>query len=229
MVVAGGASACLTTVLILEASGSIDGQRRALPRSVASRFTRHEFSNRLHWRKLLSNPGVCLISSKEVSFSRLILRACSAIHGLEDASSDNASRAVHGLLLIEEASHVLGSKRVRSELRRLLEKAFRKGWCVWLSVQRPTALAVDEIEVVDLLALLGNRVILSLEDDKELALLETAFWREGVAADGVHELLGHLRTAPEGVALFRGSSGDKLLAPILVTIPTSLNFVRHPM
>jgi hypothetical protein len=219
LVVAGGASACLTTVLILEACGSIDGQRRALPRSVASRFTRHEFSNRLHWRQLLSNPGVRLIRSKANSFSRLILRACSAIQDLEDSSSDNASQAVHGLLLIEEASLVLGSKRVRRALRRLLEKACRKGWCVWLSVQRPTALALDETEVLDLLAMLGNRVILSLEDDKEIALLETAFWREGAAADGVHELLGHLRTAPEGVALLRGSSGDKLLAPILVTIP----------
>ncbi len=219
LVVAGGASTCLTTVLILDASGSIDGQRRALPRSVASRFTRHEFSNRLHWRQLLSNSGVRLIRSKEDSFSRLILRACSAIQDLEDSSSDNASQAVHGLLLIEEASDVPGSKRVRRELRRLLEKACRKGWCVWLSVQRPTALALDETEVLDLLAMLGNRVILSLEDDKEIALLETAFWREGAAADGVQELLGHLRTAPEGVALLRGSSGDKLLAPILVTIP----------
>jgi hypothetical protein len=219
LVVAGGASAFLKTVLILDASGSIDGKRRALPRSVASRFTTHEFSNRLHWRKLLSNPGVHLITSKGDSFSRLVLRACSAIQGLKDASSDNAPRAVYGLLLIEEAGDILGNERIRSELRRLLEQAFRKRWCVWLSLQRPTSIALGETEVLDLLALLGNRVILRLEDDKELALLESAFWRDGVATDGVHELLGQLRTAPEGVALFRGSSGDKLLAPILVTIP----------
>jgi hypothetical protein len=130
--------------------------------------------------------------------------------------------------LIEEANDAWGSaesqrrERLRA-LEALLNKAWRKGWCVWLSTQSPEHLGVDILGAERVLGMLKNRVIHSIDGNKaQMEVLRKVWTSEGLSSADLQYIEMNLREMPPWSAIIRGMSREagksKELRPILAKI-----------
>jgi hypothetical protein len=115
----------------------------------------------------------------EVSADQLpiLFDACLSEIDKSTENEGNARRVVNSFLLVEEANDALGRgderKRIVDRLEDILAKAYRKGWCVWLSTQKPSHLGYDDDSSIRILRLLKYRILHAVEP-VDAALLKTA-------------------------------------------------------
>ena len=130
--------------------------------------------------------------------------------------------------MIEEANDAWGAseserqRRLRA-MEGLLNKAWRKGWCIWLSTQSPSHLGYDKQSALRMLGLLGNRVIHDLGNDRGgIDSLLSSFHNEGMSASDLAYAAASLESMGQGVALVRGTTRDggkvSALRPVLAKI-----------
>jgi hypothetical protein len=129
-----------------------------------------------------------------------------------DATQDGASRLIHSLLLVEESFDAFGTSVSdrQDRFRRLvqfLNKAYRKGWCLWLSLQLPSTLGLDSGGAADMLKLLRNRLIGRISDNAERELLKRVFADEGHSVSELEGLVRNLPTLAPGALFCRGVVG----------------------
>lgn len=93
----------------------------------------------------------------------------------------NTPRPVHRLLLVEEAGDLVSQLR-DGDLLGFVNKAFRKGWCVWLSAQFPSQLGHGRDAANQVISSLQNRLLHRIKDATQRDLL-----LEGLESAGVED------------------------------------------
>jgi len=112
------------------------------------------------------------------------------------------------MLIVEEVGDALGSSPDVIEknvilLKQVLSKAYRKGWCIWLSTQRPSQLGHDDQSASDVLGLLHNRIIGKIRNRQEVDVIIKTFHDEGYSEEDLKDLPDTLRDLPIGSAIGR--------------------------
>jgi hypothetical protein len=221
VVIASGATKHLGTVIILDASLGI--------RDMSSVFEKDGNSLR---RELLSKPGQVdavrilhgsgsvLVECKRDAFPSLVSSFLSAVQAEPDVAGVGSDRKLKGLLLIEEAADGIRTDGDVEQIRQTLDKAYRKGWSIWFSLQRPSGLGKSRARAAEILGLLGNRIILRIDNEEELRIVADTFRSEGVGESAINAISTSLRTFHrKGQSFCRGVKADgEFLPPVPVQI-----------
>ena len=138
-------------------------------------------------------------------------------------NSGNEPRAVIGLLLVEEANDALGDgadreKRVR-RLEALLNKAFRQGWCIWLSTQQLRHLGYDKESALRVARLLRNRII-HIPEQSDVDLIRNML--SDVPPHQLRNKVDLLVNCKRGLALMQWTdmteSANRTLPPVMTSV-----------
>ena len=135
----------------------------------------------------------------------------------------NDDRVVTSLLLVEEANDAFGKngerRRIIGRFEEILNKAYRKGWCIWISTQHPSHLGYDDASALKILRLLQTRIVHQLELG-DIPLLKDCL--KEVAPAQLRDKLDRLTQLKKGVALIHGTSRADgqvvILPPVIASI-----------
>jgi len=116
-------------------------------------------------RGLADMEGIVVLEANKRDIADVFAAFMDDIEKVGDATVGYQPRKVNKMLLVEEAGQVLGSDGKQKEnairLPQLLDEAYRKGWCIWLSAQHPSSIAPNKEVSVQLLKKLKNRIIMA--------------------------------------------------------------------
>lgn len=168
----------LDRAIILDASKSVSGKQAVLPFEAASQLrivSIHETKRPKLSASLdscFSRKGIFLVEMAPQDFSIVAEHLIDAILRQADGTSANADRRIQSLLLIEEANDAFGNdhqtrQRLVGAFSALLNKASRKGWCIWVSTQYPSHLGYDNDSALATLRGLHNRIVHYIDKPEE--------------------------------------------------------------
>lgn len=235
LVLVAGAAKAVRTVLIVDSTKGIASKLSSLNSEVGQPVERFSFADGASAESMektisdcISRRGIYLLEPDTSILPRLVDIIVSCIEGSSDETTGNRSREVAGFLLIEEANDAWGSvegerqERIRA-MEALLNKAWRKGWCIWLSTQSPSHLGFDGLSVMANLRLLRNRIIHDLGNDKgAVESLVQAFANEGMSRSDLAYVEASLNSMPPWSAILRGTSREggkaSALRPVLLKL-----------
>lgn len=226
LVVASEAAEYFKTVVILDASGGVESKVDTLPPGAVTKLQKRKLkpSDDLEMNQILADDGALyLLKPTKTDLPVVFAKLMRKIEALPDSTSGNELRKVVRLLLIEEAEDALGVvpdeiKKSVVLLRQLLNKAQRKGWCIWLSTQRPTSLGYDDKSAGEVLALLHNRIISRITKKNEIDLIVEAYRNERYPEKDLQYLSSTLAELPTGTAVCRAvevQAGKERNLPLL--------------
>jgi hypothetical protein len=221
LVLASEALKHLKTVVVFDPTGGIESKVDVLPPHARAKLTTAVVSVEADDSEvldLLSSEGLTFLKCEQrnspAAFSKLI----SAILSSADPTSSNTQRRVTRLLIVEEAGDALGDapgdtgRNNVQQLMQLLNKAWRKGWCIWISTQRPTSLGYDEASAIKVLSMLGNRIISRIRNSVEVDLIVRTFRDEKYGETELEELASTLSQLPTGSAVCRATEKAESLS-----------------
>ncbi len=154
-----------------------------------------------------SRNGISVIEADKSMFQNMF-DACITKVDASAGNVGNTPRVLEGMLLVEEANDAFGSDDARRKrvdnLERVLTKAWRKGWCIWLSTQHPSDVGYDNASVSRILRALQNRIFHQL-DESDVALASSLLSDDDEAAKKFEVLLTHMK---KWTAIVRGTFND---------------------
>ena len=140
-----------------------------------------------------------------------------------DTTKGNDSRVIKNLLLVEEANDVFGvgdrRKQIVSRLESVLNKAYRWGWCIWLSTQRFIHLGHDRNSASNIFQLLQNKIIHQC-DAENVSLIQENMKEDN--PERLQEKLGGVTALELGVAFIRGTSRVNVKTTFLPPVITKI-------
>jgi hypothetical protein len=206
----------LKRILIIdsEQSHSIRDKAASFPEELKSRINYVTIGTEDSVDKITSTIKACaegchVIEANADKLAQLFNICLGEIEGSE-GNQGNANRVVTNLLLVEEANDAFGKngerRRIISRLEDTLNKAYRKGWCIWISTQHPAHLGYDDASAKRIFDLLQTRIIHQLEV-ADISLLKD-FLKDTIKADSkrLNDKLDQLVELKKGVAFIHGSS-----------------------
>jgi hypothetical protein len=212
LVLAAEASSILARVIILDSSGSVSGKRETLPSPFADsletiRVTMETIGGNL--KDLILAPGNRLLELRVDDMPLAFQTIASTIEDSPDATIGNREREVQSLLLIEEAAGIFGAtsseRAVAAErLIKLLSLAYRKGWCIALSAQRPSMLGPNKKTQRRVLSHFGNRFIGVMTNREEVEILADVFQSDHHEGPEIDYFKRHVGRLTPGSILLRG-------------------------
>ncbi len=118
----------------------------------------------------------CFVIETPANMLPQVLEACLNEIASSTTKIGDAEREVDSLLLVEEANDAIGKdesqrRRIVGRLDDILNKAYRFGWCIWLSTQRPSHLGYDNVSALKILTSLKNKILHQL-DATDIPLIE---------------------------------------------------------
>jgi hypothetical protein len=197
----------LESVIILDGSASVSSKLSAVPEAFRSRLVRVQVANTDRLKgdvlRIMHKPGCYLVESDAASFESVVAAFLDEITALPDNTSDNSPRKLKGFLLIEEALDGFGGSQRKlgkqfDKLGKVLDKAWRKGWSLWLSTQRPESFPPK------ILAQLENRIIYKLANTGARQLVVNAFDAEDLSPRDAVALDRQLASLPDHTPICRG-------------------------
>lgn len=211
LVIASEAAEFLKTVIIVDASGGIDSKAGALSEELRNKLNSIELSAKNADTKIgsiINEEGFFLVKAMKSDLPTIFSEIMKHIDQSADPTSNNESRKINKLLIVEEAGDALGTTpdEVRTnvtQLSHLLTKAWRKGWCIWLSTQRPSSLGYDKESAISILTLLQNRVVSNLKNENEIGILLDVFRSEGYSEDKLESIKSSVKDLQLGEAICR--------------------------
>ncbi|HEV3049706.1 MAG TPA: hypothetical protein VGX50_05320 [Longimicrobium sp.] len=240
LVLASEAAAFLETLVVLDSSGGIAGKLDTLPDVWRSNLHRFRFDAPPERDALASavlGKGMRLVETTVELMPQVFQEIVAVIESSPDPTTGNKERVIRYLLLVEEAAGVFGKSKGEQEaasarLIQLLSIAFRKGWCVWLSLQRPSMLGRDAKTRKRVLGYLGNRLVGVQKSADEVELLASVFKDEGHTSAEIEYFRRQVGRLTTGSALVRGceilASKEKSYLPILKTRMRLMDSVPAP-
>jgi hypothetical protein len=220
LVLATEADKVLTSVVILD-SGGVRDKVKALPEDIADRFQwlkTDSASARMDINKLADMEGIVVLEANKRDIADVFAAFMDEVEKVEDATPGYQPRKITKMLLVEEAGQVLGSDGKQKEnairLPQLLDEAYRKGWCIWLSAQHPSSIAPNKDVSVQLLKKLKNRLILA--QTTEVDTIVEVFKQEKPFTP---EDESYLRSTVGGLALGEAICRGVELSPNEVRLP----------
>ena len=217
-------------VFILDASDAIGQNYSESIKLHKTAFTQLtiESSKQLE-RKLsehVNTRGLIVIDCKEFGLPRTLDGMMKFALGPGGVAQGIDGRRIEHAMLVEEAHSAWEAQGKTSierakEFNGFLNQAYRKGWSVWLSTQRPQLIGPDSATSEILLKSLRNKVIHgALAEDK--SLLSANLERAGGAKSDVEYFDANIGKAGRGKAILLGMSGfnaNDILPPLLVSVP----------
>lgn len=207
-------------------SSSIREKDGDFPELVRSNITYHEFSPKpstdeiaTTLDKAFSAQGINVLEAPDSLLPKIFDQCLNRIER-EKTNTGNKPRSLKGLLLVEEANDALGKDEDRQDrvqhLERVLTKASRKGWCIWLSTQHPSDVGYDNQSVSRILRALNNRIVHQI--DKDDVSIVAALLHD-------HSDNGRidLTRMPKGTAVVQGTKNDE---GQMRTLPSVLTLIR---
>jgi hypothetical protein len=170
-------------------------------------------------------------SKKTDSLGEVIERAIDVIEDENDLVKGNHPRDIQHILIVEELGDAWAGKRAKAQdrskkLQRFLEKAWRKGWCVWLSTQRISELGPDEESARETLELVKNLIVHGVTAKEEAVLLDILRDEDHATSD-IQYVQQQIRNRVQGVAMVRAVARDgkdaRPLPPVYIAVPKLQN------
>jgi hypothetical protein len=218
LVLASEAVKYLKTVVLFDPTGGIDSKLNVLPsaaNALIKKVTLSDEKSNDEILEQLSVDGLLLTTCPQAQAAAIFSNIMSALLSIPDPVSSNAPRKVSRLLMVEEAGDLLGDANRSNvqQLIQLLTKAWRKGWCIWISTQQPTSLGYDQGTRSKILSLLQNRILARLHSIAERELVSNSF-RDEQYKESELEDLGLLNQLSPGTAICRAMDRGESL-PLL--------------
>jgi hypothetical protein len=215
LVIASEADKALKLVVVLDASGGVNSKADTLPKATADRLKTVEVRSADtvdDIRQVLGSEGFYFMTTTKDELPQVFSTLMTLIETSSDQTASNEPRKVTKMLMVEEAGDAFGNNpdAVRESVTRLaqvLTKAYRKGWCVWLSTQYPSSLGYDVDSAARVLSLLQNRVVSAIKPKGQIDILVNVFRNEGHSETELG-VLQELPMLPRGVAVCRAVSID---------------------
>jgi hypothetical protein len=211
----------LKGVVVFDPTGGIESKMGVLPPDARAKLKIVELVGTETESELLdfmSTDALVFLKCEQRLSAETLGAIVSAIQSTPDPTSSNAPRRISRLLLVEEAGDVLGnaegdiSRSNVNQLTRLLTKAGRKGWCIWISTQRPSSLGYDEGSSLKILSLLGNRIVAKINNAGELDLIVKTFRNEKYSETELQQFVSTVGELPLGSAVCRAMEKSESLS-----------------
>jgi hypothetical protein len=225
LIIASAAAQYLHNAIIYDAQAGSWGK---LPDDLKTRATRINLghTDTLPFLKLAQMKGLVVVEFPPERLNEMVASAVEYWSSSEDLVPDSgATRQIRHLLVIEEA-HNIWSRGAKSDagLLSILDETWRRGWCVWLSTQRPEQLGLDDSYRAQLLDKLKNRIVHGMDAERQVHLFVEALQSEGHPATDILVARKCVKEAGRGRALIRAvslgvDSKPAYLPPIVASIP----------
>lgn len=205
-------------VIVVDTSGGISSKLTVLPERPVHMTARRK-SEIAH---AIKEKALYLIEPEAAAARGVVVGLCNQIEKEEDWITGNRPRALRGMILIEEAGDLLeGQSNVSEKVMQFLQKASRKGWCLWLSLQKPTSLGPTQDKARLMLKELRNRLMFKTRDNVDVEMIQGVLREDGLPeadAEWAARLLPNLET---GTAVCMGvdARNDKPLSPVSIKLP----------
>jgi hypothetical protein len=168
--------------------------------------------------EIFNKKGFQLVQIEKEIYPNVVETWCRLLANLPDQTRSNKPREIRNLLLLEEAGDLFleENSTISRALASTLDQAFRKGWSVWLSLQRPSQFGKDAQKF---LRNLVNKVIYRLRDKSEVNSIIEALGDAGLgtselaAFEAAHDGLPKFSAVVIGTTVEAGN--DRILPPIL--------------
>lgn len=178
-------------------------------------------------QSIFSTKGLIVVEIEKRVYAKVFLRWGELLAQMPDFTKSNRPREIKALALVEEAYDLFSDPSVAThqQLMSTLDQAFRKGWGIWLSLQRPTQLGQNHAEARMLLKNLVNKVVYGLRDKSEVQLIRDALADGHLDVAQLSYFERTLDTLKQYTAICVGASiasGERLLPPI----PVELDLIK---
>jgi hypothetical protein len=222
----------LQNVVILDDSGGVSSKLEALPADARKKLTRTEITtlkDLKHTSSIiddcLTTAGVHLLEVPKDIYGSIGTLIFNRISGMPDLIKGNRPREIQKLLIVEEAADLFVNSDTdpRRQLLSLVDQAYRKGWCIWLSLQRPSSLGAD---AGTLLKNLENKIMYRLNDRSEVQLVADALTEAGMRPRDIEYLTEALPTLPQFTAFAIGVALDKSTETLLAPVPVRITYLQ---
>lgn len=219
----------LHRVVVLDSTGGFANKLPQRLRDLAScpQIDSDQASNGTFVRSvLLRSRGLVIPEIDGTQWATLLPTLFSEVDRLPDASAGNTARAVDSLLLIEEANSIWGETSEERTARlngldSLLNKAYRKGWAVWVSTQFPQHLERDGDGGFGIVAQLKNRIVHQCGDPQAIRVLQNVVAGEAGAEEG-KVFNSMLESLPQYCAVVFGVIGGEGDMRSLPAVPVAI-------
>ena len=167
-----GASRRFKRVIVIDHSRSIKEKEARFPEELRKRIRYISPGKRASPFDIASCIAKCVeddLYVLEVNDDQVPRLFDSFLSEIENSPTNkyNVKRVISSFLLVEEANDALGTgderKRLVRRLQTILSKAHRKGWCIWLSTQKPSHLGYDDESSISIMRSLQYRILHAVE------------------------------------------------------------------
>lgn len=234
LILASGAARFVQTVVIVDSTKGVASKLVAQDGQITlpiEKFILEDSSRdkiRAVLDKSMNKQGFFLLEPTPETLPSTLDEVIQWIESSPDRTTGNRAREVGGFLLLEEANDAWGvtDAERRARIRALdgmLNKAWRKGWCVWISTQYPAHLGYDEESAERVLKSLRNRVIHDIRKDRSvIEALTRVFKIEGMSKADLAFVEKSILEMEPWLALVRGMSREGAkpidLRPVLAKV-----------
>jgi hypothetical protein len=170
------------TVIILDDTKSFKGKAGLIKDKYIDNDTFIELSENIsldtamrEYEKAQNHKGLSVIECHPADYPTLLKAAINIIINQEDQEKDGNPRVIKKFLLIEEAHGAFGTgadkNKIIEDFLSCITKAWRKGWCIWISTQAPSLLGYDNNSIKKMLEVLQNKIIHKISSANEIKLI----------------------------------------------------------